>query len=122
MEKYLKITDLLSGEIQIDFNRSKQIFILSVPIFRSHIEMSPSVKTYIESRVGYHFKPHSTSFLLHGANQVDLVQEIPFQGNLKDLLGEFWKLAKACHHQLVELAVEETLATATAFARVLAAG
>lgn len=99
------------GQIQIDFDANKKIFILSIPIFTTRFFLPPSIKEYVEARKNNIFKPHKTSFKMEGPSAVHLIQEIPFhwgfQPGLREQIDQFLQLSKRCHHILSEIAIEE---------------
>jgi hypothetical protein len=99
------------SQIQIDFDLTKKIFILSVNIFSTRLVLPSSVKEYVEARKKHIFKPHATSFQIEGTTGVRLVQEIPFhwgfQPSFREQIDLFWQLAKKCHQILSEIAIEE---------------
>ena len=107
MKEYLTVSEVLGGKIQIDFDKTKKIFVLSVPIFCSQGAVPSSVKKYVEARASHSFKPHKTVFQLCGICRVRLRQEVSFQEDVREAMQAFWKLAKTCHQMLLELAVEE---------------
>ncbi len=119
MGMYTEIIDrLLSfpqrGEVKVDFDLTKKVFSLSVPIFSAR-SLPESVKQFIEARQGSTFKPHATSFHAEG-NQVVLVQHIPFSFDFQDTLrthvDAFWQMSRQCHRMLAEIAVEEKYGSA----------
>jgi hypothetical protein len=97
----------LRGQIQIGFDRRREKFILSVPIFRGE---AAAVRGYVEARSGYVFRPFETVFRADGKG-VRLVQEVPFQWGfqptMRELVMQFWQMAKRCHQMLHGIAVEE---------------
>lgn len=100
------------GQIKIDFDLKKKVFLLSIPIFSSRTSLPESVSAYVEARKNSKFKPHTTSFTL-GEKSVHLVQEIPFtldfQATLRKETDAFLKMSKKCQRMLTEIAVEEKL-------------
>jgi hypothetical protein len=101
----------MKSQIKIDFDRDKQVFSLSVSVFRmGEREIPLSVQKYVQAREGLTFKPHMTSYS-QVDNQIRLVQEIPFewgfQPELREQVTQFWDMAKHCHEMLKEIAAEE---------------
>ena len=107
------VSTLLKGKIKIDFDPSKKVFFLSMPIFCSPSGLPLSVRQYVDSRQNYSFNPYRTSFQFEGETYVNLVQELPFQWgfqlSFREQVRSFRKLAAHCHHLLVEIAVEEKM-------------
>ena len=107
MKEYLIISEILDDNIQIEFDKTNKSFVLSISIFSSQRAVPLSVKKYVEARANHSFRPHKTVFRLCGESCVRLTQEVLFQEDLRDAVHAFWKVAKTCHHMLVELVVEE---------------
>lgn len=109
------LTRLISSpqrsQIQIDFDASKKIFILSIPIFFTRFPLPDSIKEYVEARKNHAFRPHKTFFKMDEMNRVNLVQELPFnwgfQPSFRQQIDHFWELSKKCHQILSEIAIEE---------------
>jgi hypothetical protein len=97
------------GQIKIDFDVKQKVFCLSIPIFSSR-SLPESVKSFVDARKSYTFKPHATSYRMEGGN-VLLVQEVPFTGGFQDTLrghvDQFWQVSKHCHRMVAEIAIEE---------------
>ena len=104
------------SQIKIDFDRTKQIFLLSAPIYRSDAQIPSSVLSYVDARKEKTFQPYKTSFCLDENLDVRLVQEVPFQWGFqpttRQLVLQFLHLAKKCHEMLMEIAAEEKVAIA----------
>ena len=99
------------SQVKIDFDRTKQIFLLSAPIFRAGKEIPSSILAYVDARKEKTFKPYKTSFSLDENLDVQLTQEVPFQWGFqptsRKLVLEFLQLAKKCRQMLSEIAAEE---------------
>jgi hypothetical protein len=102
------------SEVKIDFDKTKQIFQLSAPIYRSGKQIPSSILNYVDARKEKTFQPHKTSFCLDENLDVRLVQEIPFQWGfqptMRQLVVQFLQMAKVCNQMLLEMAAEEKLA------------
>ncbi len=113
-ELELKLIRLMSfplkSQIKIDFDMGKQIFLLSVALYRSGTEVPPSLRKYVQAREGMTFRPHKTSYRLEN-EVVTLIQEVPcergYQQTLRQQTLQFWQMAKSCHQMLMEIAAED---------------
>ena len=98
------------GQIKVDLNFKTKIFRLSVPIFSSK-NLPSKIKEYVIARKGLNFKPHATSYQLHGED-VYLVQEIPFcydfQASSRGDVEHFLQMSRYCHKMLAEIVIEDT--------------
>lgn len=107
------ISSSIEGKVKIDFDTSRKVFFLSIPIFSSSGPLPKSVKQYVEARQNHSFNPYRTSFCLEGESQVNLIQELPFhwgfQPSFREQVQAFQKLALKCHQILLEIAIEEKL-------------
>lgn len=101
------------GKIKIDFDKTRKAFFLTCPIFCVKNSLPLAVQKYVKARESTSFNPYKTSFKMSSPNQVDLIQELPFQWGFQPSFREhihaFRKLAAHCHHTLVEIAIEEKL-------------
>ena len=99
------------SKVKINFDVKKKYFQFSLPIYTSRDPLPKSVADYVEARKNHTFQPHATVFRLKNANQVELVQEIPFQWGfqpgLRGHADEFFQMAKKMHRMLSEIAIEE---------------
>lgn len=97
------------GQIQVDFDLKKKTFRLSAPIFSSK-KLSGKIKEYVEAREKLTFRPHNTSYEIHGET-VLLIQEIPFaldfQQTTRKSVDQFLTLSRYCHKMLSEIEIED---------------
>lgn len=107
------ITASVDGKVKIEFDAEKKIFFLSLPIFYSPSGLPKGVKEYVDARKNHSFNPYRTSYQLEGPNQVNLIQELPFQWGFQPSFREqiyaFRKICLQCHQVLLEIAIEEKL-------------
>jgi hypothetical protein len=103
----------LKSQIKIDFNKPSKFFRLSVIIYRNRKQIPSSIQNYVNARSGMTFQPHQT-FFQNDHNQIEIVQEIPFQWGFQPTLRrqilDFHRLAKQCHQIMMEMASEEKFA------------
>ncbi len=108
-----RVSAPFNGKVKIDFDSSKRVFFLSAMIFDCPAGLPSSVKAYVDARQNHSFKPYKTSFRVSGKNQVELIQEIPFQWGFqpgfRGQIATFRKLGSKCYQTLLEIAVEEKI-------------
>ncbi len=99
--------------IQVSFDKKRKVFLLSAPIYRSHLTLPASVLTYVNARKDKHFRPYKVRFQLKNPYEVELIQEIPyqwgFQPTSRQIMLQFFLLAKKCHDMLHEIAAEDAI-------------